>query len=781
MVFEQKSLQEALNYIKSDRDESRFVARVFFVNNFEDYYSFVKKLSEMADITVRLSDELFCNGSDTVPNLKALISFLDENKDKDILVPHLAEYLRIGEITERNSACIYSLLNRHVHSKKRVWLPIFLAKGLFQSIVGSLEEERFRNYIIEIDDMPTVFNATAYAKVFANQKEIVTAVGIREWLALWDDQRIKSGMSFATRQLKQITPTNGDYSLKTVADPFDYIKDSLNDENTKLVRKLGNDDQWTFLIPFIEPSTTMEAVIPRALNMYTFDPEPIIGNWKSLTDNEKWTFYLWYKLGLNKASDYVSFAIERSSIYIDLLVSLECSIIDSLNNSNFDEWVQQREKILIKAGYHSPSRTFMEKFNQIADARIKLKILTGRTFKERAIILELVSIALNEGKTINDFKTLLQEKYPDLLLYLKPSAILQGELQDYISSYKLNKISDKFSMQLSSVAGQIDCLQFNTRGAILYSLKKSVASPYFLWFDGLGIEWIDMLLEKIKRIDSTVILSKAEIGTAVLPTITKVNMDKADPETISEKKIDDMDTLSHIKEKSNCNYFAIVAEQFQLIDKFARKIVETIKAHPDSEIIITADHGLSRMAAKGFHQTQGVTPPLKASVFNLGRYCELPSDVASINVSNTRKDGKILAFSTYNHFTCSGYAPGEVHGGATPEEYLVPILHFASTPKISSAPKVIHYTLASPEVFLGVDGSVTIVINTDETANSLAVDFNGEVIAGSSNDNRTWTIKIFGMSAGNNYKIRVYPNSLFSDKEEVIFVKRKGLVIDDDL
>lgn len=780
-MFEQKTLQEVLDYIKSDRDENRFVARVFFVNNLGTYYSLIKTLSEKADITVRLSDERFCKGSDTVPDLKALITVLDENKDKDILVPHLAEYLRIGEATEKNSACLYSILNRHVHSKKRVWIPIFLAKGLFQSIVGQLDEERFGHSLIEVDDTPVDFSATAYSKVFAQQKGIVNAVGIREWLSLWDDQKIKTGMSFATRQIKQITPTSGDYTLKTVADPYEYIKDALVDENAKLTQKLGTNEQWTFLIPFITPKISMDEVIPRALNMYFFDPELIIGKWHFLTENEKWTFNLWYHLGLNKSSDYISFAVEQATKYSDLLISLECSIIDCQDNSNFDEWVRQREEVLKKTGYHTPSRTFMEKFAQIADARIKLKILTSKTHEERSIILELVSHALNDGKTINDFKTLLQEKYPDLLLYLKSSSYLKGEVNDYMSAYKSNKIADTFSLQLSSAAGQIDCLQFNTRGSILYSLKKSVPSPYFLWFDGLGIEWIDMLVEKIKRVDSTVVLSKAEIGTAVLPTITKVNMDKADPETISEKKIDDLDMLSHIKDKSDCNYYSIIAKQFELIGTIARRIVETIKSHPDSEVIVTADHGMSRMAAKGFHLTQGVNPPLKVEVFNHGRYCELPSETSSINVSNTRKDGKIVAFCTHNHFSFSGYAPGEVHGGATPEELLVPILHFAKFNQHGSTPKHITYTLVSSEVFLSTDGSVTLTIHTDEPANSLVVDFNGKILSGSSIDHQTWTIKIPGLSTGNDYKIRVYPNNLFSQKEETIFVKRKGLVVDDDL
>jgi hypothetical protein len=65
--------------------------------------------------------------------------------------------------------------------------------------------------------------------VFAKQKGIVNAVGIREWLLLWDNQKIKSGMSFATRHIKQITPTNGDYTLKTVADPFAYLSGEVRE------------------------------------------------------------------------------------------------------------------------------------------------------------------------------------------------------------------------------------------------------------------------------------------------------------------------------------------------------------------------------------------------------------------------------------------------------------------------------------------------------------------------------------------------------------------------
>ena len=46
---------------------------------------------------------------------------------------------------------------------------------------------------------------------------------------------------------------------------------------------------------------------------------------------------------------------------------------------------------------------------------------------------------------MNDaLKTLLEEKYPDLLRYLAPSQYLPEELNDYIKQYKYYKIKDAY-------------------------------------------------------------------------------------------------------------------------------------------------------------------------------------------------------------------------------------------------------------------------------------------------------------------------------------------------
>ena len=782
MKIKQKSFQEIKNYITDDVVESRIIARVFFVNNISSYYSLIDYLSEKADITIRLSDDAFCKGDDTVLDITAIASFLEENKDKDILIPHLGEYLRTGEMTERNVAGLYTILNRHVHSTKRVWIPMFLSTGLFQSIVGSLDEERFENSIFELTDSPVEFSTTVFSKAFAKQPGMVDAVGLKAWFRLWDDAKVKTGMSFATRQIKQISPTNGDYSLSLVTDPFDYVCRSINDSNAKLMRELGTEQQWASIIPYVKNGITISQVIEKALNMLAFDPAQVLGNWQSASSTTKWCFLLWYRLGLNQKSDYVSYAVSKAQKDSDVIMCLESAIIDCVSNTNFDEWLDQRQQILRGMGISKFHEQFWSKFDQIVDTRAKLKILTGATHEERTKIIEIVSSALSAGQSISSFSTILKTKYPDLLLYLaEPSREwMPDELAAYIAKYKFCKISDKFDLSISAAAAEINPFDFDTRGSILYGIKNT-SNAYFIWIDGLGVEWIDMLLTKVKAQKPEIPTPSVKIGTAILPTITKINMEKADPDTISEKKFDELDSLSHIKDKSDCNYCSIVAKQYELMDKIAAKICSAFDANPDKDIVITADHGMSRMAAKGFHLTQGVNAPSSSSVCNMGRYCEFADGVQLPTITNTVKGDNVVAFKTQNHFTVSGNAPGELHGGAAPEELLVPIIVYKRTPKKQKQVKTGTYSIPSHEIYLDADRMANVAINSKGDVDSISVMYGGSSFQGFSQDKEHWSVAIPGLIVDHDYSIKVYINNTYSNSEETIHIKRKGLVVDDDL
>jgi len=109
-----------------------------------------------------------------------------------------------------------------------------------------------------------------------------------------------------------------------------------------------------------------------------------------------------------------------------------------------------------------------------------------------------------------------------------------------------------------------------------------------------------------------------------------------------------------------------------------------------NRVIVTGDHGSSRLVALLFHDSENfaVEPPKNAIVRSFGRFVELKDDSyvsLTPSMERTELDGKhYIVMKNYEHFKQSGNAAGgntddnavagEVHGGMTPEEYLVPVL-----------------------------------------------------------------------------------------------------------
>lgn len=160
----------------------------------------------------------------------------------------------------------------------------------------------------------------------------------------------------------------------------------------------------------------------------------------------------------------------------------------------------------------------------------------------------------------------------------------------------------------------------------------------------------------------------------------------------------------------------------------------------------------------------------------------MKSDKGGCCYSNTITEGDVIAYRTHNHFKVSGYAPGETHGGVTPEEVFVPIITFfgLENKKSENKYKKVNYRLKTSEVHLDGNGDSIIRIDTDEIVQFLSVDVNGAKYKANSSNGIQWIVKIPGLEVDCQYDLSVYPNNLYMDKSEVISVKRKGLVVDDD-
>ena len=149
-------------------------------------------------------------------------------------------------------------------------------------------------------------------------------------------------------------------------------------------------------------------------------------------------------------------------------------------------------------------------------------------------------------------------------------------------------------------------------------------------------------------------------------------------------KLDKLDKLAHKGVVDEPDYYACVQEQMDFVARIYQKVTKLMEQY--HRVIITGDHGSSRLAARFFHNRDGMPLPKNSKACSHGRYCLLnKEDTASIpsTCTITVDDKRYVVFRNYDHFTQSGFAAGadddnaiygEIHGGASPEEMLVPVI-----------------------------------------------------------------------------------------------------------
>ena len=154
-------------------------------------------------------------------------------------------------------------------------------------------------------------------------------------------------------------------------------------------------------------------------------------------------------------------------------------------------------------------------------------------------------------------------------------------------------------------------------------------------------------------------------------------------------KLDKLDKLAHHGVIDDPSYYTCIQEQFAFFSKVVDKIEELFQKY--HRVIITGDHGSSRLAARFFHAREGYPAPASSQVCSHGRFCIFNGAkiiASSDQVIAKDSDGnQYLIFKNYDHFKQSGFAAGgddenaqygELHGGASPEELLVPVVVFDS-------------------------------------------------------------------------------------------------------
>lgn len=768
-IFQQIEAQKEL--------ESRFPVRLIFVENLDQYEDLVERLNKKCDSSINIAD--FCNSDDVYPNFPKLIEHLSQNRDKQIVLLSIGEFLRfrIKREIAAGDAKFPSLWQMQQHSSAtgKVYVPMFACRDLFDRVVPQLDERQL-DFLWDLDPISHEQTARTISVLAPGCKNAVltSVVGIKNWLRDWPCEFKKANHCAITTALyKNLENSTGSVSVRVIDSPFDYVS-NLVEDGYRLKREWATEEQWAELIPKVLKDKPFNQSIENVLNVKVLEPLSIMIQWDHLQPLQRRLVWIWYQL--NNTDDYCG-NVFRSARDINEIPKLFRDAI--FQNPSQTEWIQERGQILGKLKNVVYDAEYFAKLDAQASLETRLNLLTFGSHQELVYAIKTASLWLKTGGAIEGITEILNDRYPLLEEYLKNDIQDNEGLKAYFSWYRFCKITNLIHEELSYSNSLND-----------YASRYSVLSQYqgldckALWVDGMGVEWLPLIL-KLLEMNSKNMSITHFVTSACLPTETKFNAQWNDL-SFPYEKWDRLDTLAHEGMPDDKDYFSCIVNQLAIIKEVADKAIKMLDEC--DYVIITADHGTSRIAALSFHKNVGKTAPKNSIVKSFGRYCELHGKISDLDklpcVERSKVGGaEYLVMKTHDHYSISGNAAGgndednaicgEIHGGKTPEEYLVPVIILKRQHAVP-----LDYSISPTVVYRDRD-TVNFEILFTREVSSLEISSAYNKSTCKKQSSMIWSVTFKDLELGEHI-IEVIANGHMLNKKDVILVKSRGVIKNDD-
>ena len=310
----------------------------------------------------------------------------------------------------------------------------------------------------------------------------------------------------------------------------------------------------------------------------------------------------------------------------------------------------------------------------------------------RALKEEIKDVELNTGTLKCELEALLKafsngkislkrlkEKSREISYYLSPwSGEIYGQewVHDYFNSYRLSKLKNLLSEEIKEKISTLNSDKASFTNWY-YSFppvdRNELSSKRSYLLDGVGVEWVGFIVSVAKEfgfVPEKILISKAE-----LPSITEFNTFNG------IDKLNDFDSLIHSKPY---RYPASFVEQLRTV----RRMLEKIFISERGDFCLFSDHGTTNFSrlTEGLNACQ--------SPEHDGRYC-LDQIDTPFGIEWERNGKRFTVAKLHNSL---GRKPTrEAHGGATPEEVLIPVIYFTRSGETTA----IGITLKSTKVRRG--------------------------------------------------------------------------------
>lgn len=483
---------------------------------------------------------------------------------------------------------------------------------------------------------------------------------------------------------------NAVYSIKSPGSIYDTVIKLYSDLAGSTQKSFGTEEQWRWLAKKLRSSGSFSALVceyfESTSNLSAYIPEVAEGS----DDNKKWLLWLAMKVFSVPSKKYLTLVLDQTESIDDFEKHIYFDIIDiDVTDPYFKQYYTERKKLIKqlpenivlqdtycqKLGKHRKNEIFYLTSESSSERFEFMRCLAVYDYTDDEISTAAESMSHLISSYLNDFVfDSSNTKVPDY------NSGLREELTAYFGEYKKQKVTNRiypgFLAKVQEYAATRPYNILKPRSSIVSHMDKKNSKLFF--FDALGVEYLGFIAAECERLG---LIMEVSIGHCELPSITVNNKEFfqyfGDEDWV---KIDKLDEMKHHSEDYNyqkCVYPIHLFEELDVIDEQLRKIQSQLVQGVMEKAIIVSDHGASRLAVL-YGKENDSKIALEESGEHSGRCCPAPDDP---EIDFAAYENGYSTLANYERFKGGRRANVEVHGGASLEEVLVPVITLTKRPE----------------------------------------------------------------------------------------------------
>lgn len=688
----------------------------------------------------------FCSNDDKMPDVDGLLSYIEaadiNAKGKKFVVTGLGEFLALRG-TEEATHSLSRLKDRNIGGAK----VVLLLRGLASLIADLQSDPRFDNRrcsIVESAECGLSFTLAAPSVGLS------ALTGFKAMLV-----ELEKGQNGSIVVNTAVNLDKAIFTVHQISNAYEGIK--FYTKGFSLARSLGNDARWAELLTEINQNNgSLQTVFEKyGLNN---NIESDFYTRISGEDYRNWLYFICLKHKSDSLlNNYLRFALDKTNRFEDFTSNVLNGIIEIPHTDRRFTMFYQERKALVEKFPQSDIADFVVNSRQVVSESIYK--LTDNTKVEREEIIAWLSA---KGLVPE-----LENIYPVLAAYLKKYIFKCSELSelltDYFEAYKRQKLSNQlepeFLQKVDELAVSRRFNQLPTRDEILDEVEKDGTHLY--WLDALGVEYLGLIEALVQQRGLSI---RINIARAKLPTITSINRGFFDAwQGRSKEKNNKLDDIKH-SDAGGYNFTnnelpIHLAQELDIIVAMIDKAATELAQKHCKRFLIVSDHGASRLAVLRRKEEKYDTD---TSGEHSGRCCKLfqPYDLPF-----AAEENGYLVLADYGRFKGSRAANVEVHGGASLEEVVIPII------ELSLKNRNVTVKLVEETVIVDFRTGTEVKLFFNAPVHDVSLLLNGKQYQGEQTDNNHYSVKLPDTKRAGSYPADVYAGNDLIGK---ILIKAQG-------